>query len=89
MALYFLSYDLRNNRNYEKLTEELEKFNAVRMLESNWCFNRFNTTSEGLRDYFMKFIDSDDGLIVSEIAVKNGVDQWGSTNALENPNDLR
>ena len=34
MALFFLSYDLRNKRDYQPLYDELKKFNAVRMLES-------------------------------------------------------
>ena len=89
MALYFLSYDLRGNRDYEKLYDELEKFNAVRMLESNWCFKRINTTAKSLRDYFKKFIDSDDGLVVSEVATSNGINQWGTYGSKESPNDLK
>lgn len=61
MALYFLSYDLRNKRDYQPLYDELKKFNAVRMLESCWCFKRINTNAKGLRDYFKKFVDGDDG----------------------------
>lgn len=66
MALYFLSYDLRGERDYQKLYDELEKFHAVRILESDWCFKRINTDAKGLRDYFKRFIDEDDGLCVSE-----------------------
>ena len=54
MALYFLTYDLRNSSNYQPLYDELKKYNAVRILESTWCFNRINTTAEGLKDYFKK-----------------------------------
>lgn len=61
MALYFLSYDLRNKRDYQPLYDEFKKFNAVRMLESCWCFKRINTNAKGLRDYFKKFVDGDDG----------------------------
>lgn len=89
MALYFLSYDLRGNRDYEKLYNEHEKFNAVRMLESNWCFIRINTTAIKLRDYFITFIDNDDGLVVSEVALSNGVNQWGTYGSHESPNDLK
>lgn len=82
MALYFLTYDLRNSRNYQPLYDELKKFNAVRILESTWCFNRANTNAKGLRDYFKKYIDSDDALIVSEVT------DWASFNTDATPNDL-
>ena len=82
MALYFLSYDLRKKRDYQKLYDELNNFKALRILESLWCFKKINTSATDLRDHFKKFIDSDDGLCVSE------VDDWASKNALETPNDL-
>ncbi len=82
MALYFLTYDLRNSKNYDALYKELDNFNAVRILDSTWCFKRINTNSEGLRNYFKKFTDSDDGLIVSE------VNSWASTKTDGTPNDL-
>ena len=83
MALFFLSYDLRGERDYQKLYDELEKFHAVRILESEWCFNRFNIDARGLRDYFKQFIDSNDGLCVSEVA------DWAPYNAQDTPNDLK
>ena len=82
MALYFLSYDLRNARNYQTLYDELSRFNAVRILESTWCFNRVNTSANGLRDYFGKLMDGDDGLIVSEGS------NWASRNTDGTPNEL-
>ena len=74
MALYFLTYDLRKARDYKSLYDELSNFNAVRILESTWCFKRINTSASGLRDYFKKYIDKDDGLTVSEVS------DWGSYN---------
>lgn len=82
MALFFLDYDLRNSRNYQELYDELARFNAVRVLESSWCFNRVNTNSEGLRNHFRNFIDSDDGLSVVEVT------GWATYNVLGTPNDL-
>jgi len=49
MALFFLNYDLRKRRNCEDLYAELKRFNAVRILESLWCFNRYQIKAEGLR----------------------------------------
>ena len=56
MALFLLSYDLRNDRDYQTLYDKLAEFKAVRVLESSWCFKRFNTDAKGLRDFFSKFI---------------------------------
>jgi hypothetical protein len=83
MALYFISYDLRRKRDYATLYKELQNFNAVQVLESTWCFNRYNTTTAGLRDYFKTFIDSDDGICITEIQ------SWASWNALKSPKDLK
>lgn len=83
MALYFLEYDLRKQRNYQLLYDELHAFNAVRILKSLWCFNRVNTSAAGLRDYFKGFIDSDDGLVVSEVT------DWATFNTEGNPNQLK
>jgi hypothetical protein len=83
MALYFLDYDLRQQRDYQKLYDELGRFRAVRILESLWCFNRVNTTTAGLRDHFRQFIDSDDGICVSEVV------DWGTYGVLRTPHDLK
>jgi len=82
MKLYFLTYDLRNSSNYQPLYDEFKKFNAVRILESTWCFNRTNTSPSRLRDYFGKFIDSDDGLMISEVS------NWASRRTDGTPKDL-
>lgn len=82
MALYFLSYDLRKSRDYQKLYDELDDFNAVRILESTWCFNRVNTSAAGLRDYFKELVDADDGLVVSQ------VEGWATSKADGTPKDL-
>lgn len=82
MAQFFLSYDLRKSRNYQALYDELRKFKAVRILESTWCFNRVNTNCSGLRDYFRAFLDSDDGLVVSEVI------DWAAWKVDGSPNDL-
>ncbi len=82
MALYFLTYDLRKERDYQRLYDEFENFNAVRILDSTWCFNRVNTSPSGLRDHFKKHIDGDDGLMVSEVT------KWASSRTDGTPKDL-
>lgn len=80
--LFFLEYDLRKARNYQRLYDELNRFQAVRILESLWCFHRSQTTVTGLRDHFAQFIDQDDGLIVSEVT------NWATRGVLRTPKDL-
>ncbi|MDD4210342.1 MAG: hypothetical protein PHI52_08420 [Bacteroidales bacterium] len=82
MALYFLTYDLRNKRDYQKLYDELESFKAVRVLESTWCFKKDDTSSAELRDHFKKFIDADDGLLVVE------ANSWATIRTKGTPKDL-
>jgi hypothetical protein len=81
MALFFLSYDLRKSRDYQRMYDELAKYKAVRVLESLWCFNSTSAAS-ALRDHFKGFIDSDDGLVVIQAT------NWATLNAQGSPNDL-
>lgn len=83
MALFFIDYDLRNQRNYQPLYDELTRLGARRVLESVWSVERRNTTSAGLRNHFKRFIDDDDGLCVSEVV------DWATRNASNAPQALR
>lgn len=83
MALYFLEYDLRKKRDYEKLYAELQRLGAVRILESLWCFKYQTASSVTLRDHFKQFIDSDDGLIVAEVS------DWATYKTDSSPNKLK
>lgn len=82
MALYFVEYELRNERNYPKITKELESFGAIRVLNSYWCFKRNGTTPKDLRDHLKQFIDKDDALIVTEVT------NWAGIRLQNSPNDL-
>ncbi len=82
MVKYFVSYDLRNSRDYQKLYDELNKFKAVRVLESLYCFNYKDDQTEELRDHFSKFIGKDDGLIIIKSAF------WAGRGLDNSPNDL-
>lgn len=82
MALYFLDYDLRKQRNYQPLYDELTALGAVRVLQSTWCFNRSNTSPSNLRDHFRQFIDNDDAVCVTEVS------NWATWKTLSNPNRL-
>jgi hypothetical protein len=82
MTLYFLDYDLRKQRDYQKLYDELSRIGAVRILQSLWCFKATNTNPAAIRDHFKQFIDSDDAICVSEVV------NWATWNTLGNPNQL-
>ena len=82
MALYFLTYDLRNPGKYQAVYAKLEKLGAVRILESTWCFGAENTTAATLRDQFKSLVDGDDGLVVSQVT------SWASSNTENTPKDL-
>ncbi len=82
MDLYFIEYELRNERNYPKITKELESYGAVRVLNSYWCFKRSNTSCKDLRDHFQKFIDSDDAIMVTAVT------GWASSRTLSNPKKI-
>lgn len=82
MVKYFISYDLRNNRDYQKLYDELNKFKAVQVLESLYCFKYKDDQTEELRDHFSKFIDNDDGMIIIKSAF------WAGKGLDNSPNNL-
>lgn len=82
MALYFVEYELRNERNYQKIISELKSYGAIRILNSYWCFKKQNTCSKDLRDHFSKFIDKDDAVMVTEVT------GWAGRKLENSPNDL-
>ena len=83
MAVYFLDYDLRKQRDYKTLYNELAKFKAVRVLKSQWCFNCDNTSAAKMCDHFAQFMDADDGICVIKEA------DWAAYRAIGTPRDLK
>lgn len=66
--LYVISYDLRKpGRDYDALYDELERFNARPVLQSEWCLRVRNTTAARLRDHFYSFMDTNDRILVVAI----------------------
>ena len=62
---YLISYDLISpGQDYSAIYEKLNEFKAKKVLESQWVFRRINTNAENLRDYFRKFIDENDRLLI-------------------------
>ena len=69
MALFVISYDLRKNKDYQALWDEMERLEAFKPLESVYLVDLNNSASE-VRDHFKGFIDGDDGLLVIEFDTK-------------------
>ena len=82
MALYTVTYDLRNRRDYETVTDELKRLGGKMILESTWALKANDTTAVELRDHFLNFIDSDDGLFVAEVT------SWASHKTVNTPKDI-
>lgn len=83
MALFFIEYDLRKRKDYPELLGELRRLGALRLLKSSWCLKQADTvTAKALREHIEKFIDADDGLMVSLVT------DWSSRGTEKNPNDL-
>jgi hypothetical protein len=83
MRLFFIEYDLRKRKDYPELIGELTRIGAIRMLKSSWCVNRADTvTAKALREHLEKFIDADDGLMVSQVA------DWSCRGVEKSPHNL-
>lgn len=67
MALYLVSFDLRGSQDYNGLSNELESFCAVRVLDFAWYFDCPNTTVEGVEEHFKEFVSAEDELVVTEV----------------------
>ena len=70
MTCYIISYDLRKNRNYDKLYSALKSYSRWgRITESTWAVVTTKSAVE-IRDNLLKVIDNDDRIFV----VKSGVE---------------
>ena len=65
MALFVVSYDLRKNKDYKRIIEELERLGGHRALESFWFVDLENTAVQ-VRDHLKDYVDSDDQFAVVE-----------------------
>lgn len=67
MKIYQISYDLRNQRNYEALYERIRNYGTYcHALESTWLIGS-NQTASSIRDDLAKAMDRDDGLLVTRL----------------------
>lgn len=67
MPHYLMSYDLRApGRNYDGLYTVMDKFGAVRVLESVWVAT-LSGNAASIRDIIKQVTDPNDGVLVVEI----------------------
>lgn len=81
MSLYLISYELRPQREYERLWNELRRYGAYRGLDCTWWLERDGVTSACLRDHFASFIEPEDRLVVAR------VEDWAGRWLKATPND--
>lgn len=81
---YLVCYDLRNERDYQRLYDELRKLKARHIQESVWTISIMGDgyACKKLRDRLAKFIDEDDSLFVVSM---NGLECWSGCNLLNSP----
>lgn len=65
MSLFVITYDLRKQRTYQKLYDELFNLKAFCVLESVFLIELESTALE-VKEHFKSYIDDDDGLLVVE-----------------------
>lgn len=85
---YTIHYDLlapETVNDYKRLRNALTELGAKKLLYSGWVVNRYNTSSENLRDYLFQFMDSNDRLIVQEV---DGAG-WASMNTITKISDVK
>jgi len=83
MAIFTVSYDLHQSRDYKKLHEGLRENHAVKLLESLWLVDLSNTASQ-VRDWLQSLIDDDDSVAVLELKPGSG---WATLRAKKEGTD--
>lgn len=90
MAVYLLTYDLRNesgSHDYEPLWAEIKRLGGHRTQDSVWLLEVSNTAKE-LIEHFRSFVDGDDRLWAASVRrgeyhyvnAKSGTNKWLAAN---------
>lgn len=67
MKVYQINYDLRKQRNYDALYEQIKTYGTrCRPLESCWLVATSQTAAQ-VRDNLSQALDGDDGIIVTRL----------------------
>jgi CRISPR-associated endonuclease Cas2 len=70
MALFMISYDLRKDKDYQKLWDALKKNGAHKILLSQWLLETDSSVAEILK-WLRTMTDEDDQLVVVEFEKTN------------------
>lgn len=63
MALFAVSYQLNDKKDYPKLWAEMTRLKGLKVMRS-FYFLDLSTTAKDLRDHLKTFIDNDDAIAV-------------------------
>lgn len=75
MACYIVTYDLRNNRDYDSLIEAIKEYGTwAKIMRSTWAVVTSQTSTE-VRDNLKSHMDSDDRIFVAK---SSGVAAWSN-----------
>lgn len=81
MALFSITYDLIDKKDYDTLIDRLKELDTVKVQLSQWFLSADNTAIE-VKDHLAQFVDDDDKLMVIEFSKKPSY-----TKALKGTND--
>lgn len=63
MAYFAVSYDLNDEKDYKRLTDELKSLGAVKAQLSYWLVE-LNSATADVKEHLADFVDDDDMLMV-------------------------
>lgn len=69
MSYFAITYDLINQKDYQKLWDEMERLNAIKSLNSFYLLEASNTATQ-IKNHLENFIDDDDRVMVIEFSIK-------------------
>jgi len=65
LKIYTINYDLRKQRNYERLYEAIRSYGSyAHVMESMWVILS-NNSAVKIRDHLAQYVDNDDRLMVA------------------------
>lgn len=70
MALYAISYQLNDEKDYQKLWDEFDRLDAHKVMKSFYFLDVSNDSTSEVRNHFLEFIDDDDTICVVKMKVR-------------------
>ena len=70
MALFAVSYQLNNTKDYPKLWTEMERLGAHKAMRSFYLMSLTNSTASSVRDHLKGYVDDDDMIFVARMDEK-------------------